>query len=428
MHPEDREFVAEKIRKMFAAHRGFDFTKRIVRPDGEIRRIRCVGVPATHGETFQGFVGTGMDVTEHEQLTQELQRREAYLVEAQRLSRTGSFGWSIATGEIFWSDETYQIFEYDRGRKPTVERVLERVHPEDRAKVQEQIERATRDGKDIFIGNIVSSCPDGSVKHVHVVAHAIKDESGTTEFVGAVMDVTTAKQVEEKIRQQEMELRQILDLTPQHIGVFGPDGSPLYGNHVAREYFGVDIDRLLTESRIDLFHPDDRERFLAERKKGILEGDPGVPVRRDEYLSRRQKKVMRSGVPDRHLARARPARNLRLRGGGDERMPHLNGLDSRVLTCACGCPGVRCARGQLGWCARSSNPWAGGYSYSIRLITFAGAPAATENGSMSWVTTLFAPITQRSPIVTPLVTTTLAAEPAVVADPRRPLGLEPLPR
>ena len=75
--------------------------------------------------------------------------------------------------------------------------------------------------------------PDGSVRHVHVVAHATKSESGTVEFVGAVMDVTTAKQIEEKIRQQEMELRQILDFTPQHIGVLGPMEAQLYANHAA---------------------------------------------------------------------------------------------------------------------------------------------------------------------------------------------------
>jgi PAS domain S-box-containing protein len=76
---------------MLAKHSGFDFTKRIVRPDGEIRRVRCVGVPLSQGETFQGFVGTGIDVTEREQSTQELWRQQAYLAEAQRLTHTGSW-------------------------------------------------------------------------------------------------------------------------------------------------------------------------------------------------------------------------------------------------------------------------------------------------------------------------------------------------
>ncbi len=57
---------------MLAEHRGFDFTKRIVRPDGSIRHVRCVGTPATSGGMFQGFVGIGIDVTEQEGLTSGL--------------------------------------------------------------------------------------------------------------------------------------------------------------------------------------------------------------------------------------------------------------------------------------------------------------------------------------------------------------------
>ena len=121
----------------------------------------------------------------------ELQQRrsEAYLAEAQRLSHTGSFGWKPSTGEIIWSEETFRVFQYDRTTTPTVELVLQRVHPEDVALVKQTIERATRDGKN-FEHEYRLLMPDGSVKHVHVVAHALGDESGTLEFVGAVMDVT----------------------------------------------------------------------------------------------------------------------------------------------------------------------------------------------------------------------------------------------
>jgi PAS domain-containing protein len=89
-------------------------TQTVAFPDdhAEMRSIRRVGVPATHGEIFVGFVGTGMDVTEQEQLTQELQRREAYLATAQRLSHTGTFGWNVSTDEHFWSEETSRIFEF----------------------------------------------------------------------------------------------------------------------------------------------------------------------------------------------------------------------------------------------------------------------------------------------------------------------------
>jgi len=107
-----------------------------------------------------------------------------------------------------------------------------------------------------------------------VVAHPALNSSGdVVQFMGSVMDITTAKQVEEKIRQQETELQQILDLTPQHIRVLGPDGSPLYANHAALEYLGVDIDRWRAEApRRGLVDPDDREHFLGQRKNRFREG------------------------------------------------------------------------------------------------------------------------------------------------------------
>src|SRR5207253_2285400 len=117
------------------------------------------------------------------------QRSEAYLAEAQRLSHTGSFGWKPSAGEIIWSDETFRIFQYARATAPTVERVLQRVHPEDRARVQETIDRAAQTGKDVDFEHRLLM-PDGSVRHVHVVARALSDESGGLEFAGAVMDVT----------------------------------------------------------------------------------------------------------------------------------------------------------------------------------------------------------------------------------------------
>ena len=113
VHPQDRESMANLIKGLAAKASPFDTTKRIVRPDGEVRYIRCVGVPAVEHQSLKKYFGSAIDVTEHELVTQELRRREAYLAEAQRLSHTGSFGWKPDTGEIVWSDETYRIFEYD---------------------------------------------------------------------------------------------------------------------------------------------------------------------------------------------------------------------------------------------------------------------------------------------------------------------------
>ena len=119
VHPQDREFMAELIKRILAEPSCFDTTKRIVRPDGEVRYIRCVGAPVVENQALKKFVGSAIDVTEQELLTLELHRREAYLTEAQRLSHTGSFGWRPASGEIVWSDETYRIFSRT-ARKPSL--------------------------------------------------------------------------------------------------------------------------------------------------------------------------------------------------------------------------------------------------------------------------------------------------------------------
>jgi PAS domain S-box-containing protein len=125
----------------------------------------------------------------------KLRQSEAYLSEAQRLSHTGSFGWRVSTGEVSWSEESFRIFQYDRTTKLTVELILQRVHPEDASLVKQTIEHASQNGKD-FDHEYRLVMPDRSVKYVHVVAHALSDESGGIEFVGAVMDVTERKRAE----------------------------------------------------------------------------------------------------------------------------------------------------------------------------------------------------------------------------------------
>jgi len=272
VHPEDRGFMKQAIAKMFTDHRGFDFTKRMARPDGEIRYVRCVGVPVTHGEPFQGFVGTGMDVTEQEQATQERQRREAYLAEAQRLSHTGSFGWKPSTGEIVWSEETYRIFEYEHNKKPTLDMVLNRVHPDDRALTLQVIEQATNTGTDFKL-EYRMLMPSGAIKQLHVRAHSQLDSSGNIEFIGAVTDVTERKTVEEKIREQEAELRQTLDFAPQLIAVYGPNRERLHANRGALDYLGFSLEEWCQEpDRGGVLHPDDRERAREYTDRALSSG------------------------------------------------------------------------------------------------------------------------------------------------------------
>ncbi len=410
VHPQDRESMANLLQEVLAKASAFDTTKRIVRPDGEVRYIRCAGVPVVENQRPKKYVGSALDVTEHELATQELRRREAYLAEAQRLSHTGSFGWRPDSGELVWSDETYRIFEYESTIKPTVDSVTQRMHPQDRVLAQRVIDRASQTGAD-FEHEYRLLLADGRVKHVHAIAHAVQNASGGSEFVGAVTDITERKtsedkiqrlveagilgifigntegeiveanqaflqmlqydrqdlvsrrlrwtdlspaewrerderaltealasgvilpyekeylrkdgsrvpvligsalfhegakegvvfvldlseqkRAEEKIREQELEFRQMLDLTPQHIAVIGPAQERIFANRDLLNYFGLRLEewqRRDTQTRV---HPDDEpvrrrrrgwaqrlhadERLLSGIGRGLL---PSVAVAR----------------------------------------------------------------------------------------------------------------------------------------------------
>jgi PAS domain S-box-containing protein len=210
LHPEDREFMANLIKRVLVGASPFDATKRIVRPDGEVRYVRCVGAPVIENQQPIKYVGTAIDVTEHELLTQELRRREAYLAEAQRLSHTGSFGWSPGSGEVVWSDETYSIFGYDRAVKPTIDLLVQRIHPEDRPDFLKVIESASA-GATQFEHTYRWLLPDGSVKHVHAVAHVLQDPSGNREFVGAATDITEQTRAREGLEKAFEEIKKLKD-------------------------------------------------------------------------------------------------------------------------------------------------------------------------------------------------------------------------
>src|SRR5882762_3839484 len=197
---------------------------------------------------------------------EKLEQSEAYLAEAQRLSHTGSFGWRVSTGDIIWSEESFRIFQYDRTTKPTVELILQRVHPEDATLVQQTIERAAQDGKDFDFEHRLLM-PDGSVKYVHVVAHALNDVSGSVEFVGAVMDVSERKRAEEALRRSEGYLGEAQRLT--RIGSWAwnvATRQSVYWSQENYRLFGFDPERGIPsdEAFYQRVHPEDRDRVRRE--------------------------------------------------------------------------------------------------------------------------------------------------------------------
>jgi len=267
---------------LFAALLGLAITRSITRPLGQLmeaskalgrgefqNQVSVVGNDelAHLGRVFNDTAGTLRELYE------TLHTREAYLAEAQRVSHTGSWGWNFSTGELVWSDETFRIFEYTQAVKPSLDLILQRTHPADVALVQQLFDRLSRGETDWDIEHRLLM-PDGSVKYLHVIGHAPNTSSGNLECVGAVTDVTAAKEAEEKIRQSERELRQILDFAPQQVAVLGPDYSRVYINQAALDYFGLTLEESRRLERRSFFHPDDWERMTCEAQSKFLSGLP----------------------------------------------------------------------------------------------------------------------------------------------------------
>jgi len=276
VHAEDRAFMKQGITNMLADHRGFDFTKRIVRPDGEIRHVRCVGVPVTQGGTFQGFLGTGMDVTEQELLARELERRQAYLAEAQRLTHTGSWAIDVRTDEHFWSEEMFRINEIDPKLKPAWSLILDRVHPDDRASLEQRKNKEfSQKGWNDSEADLRIVVSDGRIKYLHTIAHPVMDASGQiVEIIGTTMDVTERKRVEDSLRRSESHLAEAQKLT--HTGSWAwhlPDRNAVEVSEEWYRIYGFDPAEgsPTLEEYSERVHPEDRLKWKGAVERAISE-------------------------------------------------------------------------------------------------------------------------------------------------------------
>ena len=272
VHPQD--LPAAKV-AIAAANRaeGIDLEFRLLMPSGGIKYLHVVGKAQRSEIGNIEVIGAVMDVTARKLTEIELRRSRAHLAVAQRLSRVGSVGMEVSTKRIFWSEEAARIYGYSPGTEPTPDLILRRSHPEDLGCLKDVLELAAVGGND-FDWEHRLLMPDGSIKHLHDLAHSFRDEAGNEEVVGAIMDITDRKVAEDVIRRSEAYLaeaqrlthtaswawrlldRKTVHLSEEFYRIYGFD--PAEGTPTWEEYF-------------ERIHPEDRLKWTGEVERAIAE-------------------------------------------------------------------------------------------------------------------------------------------------------------
>ncbi len=157
------------------------------------------------------WYGVNIDIEDLKQAETELSRRAAFLHQGEAVSETGSFLWRVGANEIKWSDQLYRIFGVDPGTTVTFELMASRVHPEDRLLVADLADQA-QSGRDFEYEHRVL-LPDGSVKYLHAISHATRDQHGRLEYVGAAQDVTARRLSEQALSKVRSELAHVTRVT-----------------------------------------------------------------------------------------------------------------------------------------------------------------------------------------------------------------------
>jgi PAS domain S-box-containing protein len=209
LHPKDRVRTREALRRSSEETGRFSFEFRIVRADGSMRHIRAFSSAERDAAgNLVRVLGVAQDVTDRTRLEIELRRSEAYLAEGQRLSHMGSWAWSVVSGALFWSLEMFRILDINPEKTtPSHALFLERLHPEDRPRVEKELDRAVREKTD-FESRFCILRPRGTIRFIHSLGRPIFNGSGEiVEFIGVGMDVTESHIASERLARSLKESR-----------------------------------------------------------------------------------------------------------------------------------------------------------------------------------------------------------------------------
>jgi len=268
-----------------------DYPLELRHRDGRVMSVLYnASVYRDESDQVSGVFAAARDITERKRIEEALRRTAAYLADAQRLTHTGAWAGDRTTAPLYWSEEVFRIFGFDPQQGlPTRDQPLERIHPKDLDKFLQGFHRTINekvDSEDEY--RVV--LPDGTLKHIHAVAHPVVDPDGElVEVVGTVVDITERKRAEEALRESEMRFRTFVDHAVEAFFMLDfEEGTIIDVNRCACESLGytreeligmnpmsfdVDLDRATVESMAERAAAGETvlfDRHWHRRKDGTL--------------------------------------------------------------------------------------------------------------------------------------------------------------
>jgi PAS domain S-box-containing protein len=283
VHPDDVPALIAAIERALTTGQPLDLEHRLRGADGVYRwfHVRSCRSTDQHDGTCRWFT-VGTDIHDRKTAEDALRRSETFLLEVQRLSRTGSWRYDLATDRVESSPEIQRAYAVQPGedisRPPFW---FDRIHPDDRPRVQAQFERCVRERTD-YQADYRIVLPDGGIRYQHATGHPVTNQAGDlVEFIGASMDMTehwlaaTERGLaQEALRENERKSRLVVDSIPGLVGLLTADGEVEFVNRQILEYTGRTLEELKRWGTSDIVHPEDLPRVAEVFAHAIASRSP----------------------------------------------------------------------------------------------------------------------------------------------------------